>query len=355
VTFIGTLLWPLSLAYGLGARLRVRLYRAGIFRQHKLKGVVISVGNLSVGGTGKTPMVLWLAERLLAEGKHVAVLTRGYRGFLKGSGTSKGAAPDSLSSTKIGDEPELLQRRIASRASSPGAFRVAVGPDRVATGQQAERDGFNWLLLDDGFQHFKLARDLDVVLIDGTRPLGGERVLPSGRLREPKSALSRADIVVISRSTHAPAIEAVVRRFTSAPIFYAMLRLDAVVHAGQTADVLKESEWESRRFFAYCGIGNPASFLDNLREWRFTIVGSLIFPDHHLYTRADRQRLEAAAKSCGADALICTEKDIYNFGAAWASALPVFYARVSLEMQNAGAFWTAAHEILQRRRPEIFA
>jgi tetraacyldisaccharide 4'-kinase len=353
VTFSETLLWPLSAAYSLGARLRVRLYRAGIFRQRTLKGVVISVGNLTVGGTGKTPMVLWLAERLLAEGKSVAILTRGYRGFLKGSqgeGTPTQTAPKPAIS---GDEPELLVRRIASRASPEGRSRVAVGANRVASGRAAEREGFDWFLLDDGFQHLRLERDLDIVLVDATNPFGGGRVLPSGRLREPKSALRRADIIVITRSTHAPALEAAMRRYTTASVFFATIRLDAIAQPAISRQDMPVAEWRTRRFFAFCGIGNPAAFFSDLREWGVTPVGTAKFPDHHRYSESDRARLQTDAQRAGADALLCTEKDILNYGEARTENVPVFFARVSLVMQNADAFWSAAEEILSRHRPGI--
>ena len=353
---IEALLWPLSVAYSAGARLRVRLYRAGIFRAHRLNGAVISVGNLTVGGSGKTPMVLWLAEKLLAEGKDVAVLTRGYRGFLKGSGESGMSSPGQKPGI-LGDEPDLLVRRIAARTDTVGRFRVAAGADRATSGRAAEADGFHWFLLDDGFQHLQLERDLDIVLIDATNPFGGGMLLPAGRLREPKSALRRADIVVITRSSHAPALEAVIRRYTSASIFFASIRVDGIARVAAAAPVappdLPVPEWRSRRFFAFCGIGNPAAFFGSLREWGINPVGTAVFPDHHRYSEEDRRRLQADAESAGADGLLCTEKDILNFGAAPVAGIPAFYARVSLEMQNADAFWSAAGEILELRRPEI--
>jgi tetraacyldisaccharide 4'-kinase len=213
VTPVEALLWPFSVVYGVAARLRVWLYNTGVFKRHKLNGVMISVGNLTVGGTGKTPMVLLIAERLVGKGKRVAVLTRGYRGFLMGSGASTLASADVIPSEGIGDEPELLRRRMAAQLHDSRQFRVFVGADRVANGQAAERDGFDFFLLDDGFQHLKFARELDVVLIDAGDPFGGGRLLPSGRLREPESALQRADILVITRSTHAPAVEGALRRY----------------------------------------------------------------------------------------------------------------------------------------------
>lgn len=349
-----TLLWPVSVVYGIVVCVRGWLYRAGILRRERLDGVVISVGNLTVGGTGKTPMVLYLAERLLEEGKQVAVLTRGYRGFLKGSGDQRvsAVARDSTSGGTV-DEPALLRNRVGSHPEQLARFRVAIGADRAASGREARAAGFDWFLLDDGFQHFRLARDLDIVLIDSSNPFGGGRLLPSGRLREPKSGLSRADIIVITRSTHAPAIEAVARRYSSSPIFYATMRMDGIVRAEEPCAVVPENVWRPLRFFAYCGIGNPASFFGSLREWGITVAGTERFPDHHIYSSGDRARIESDAKDAGAEALLCTEKDFFNFGAAWRGALPVFYARVSIEMQNADAFWSAGEEILAERRPEI--
>jgi tetraacyldisaccharide 4'-kinase len=354
VTLVETLLWPASVAYGILGRLRGWFYRAGILRRQSLDGVVISVGNLTVGGTGKTPMVLYLAEHLLAEGKHVAVLTRGYRGFLKGSGgDAREDRATGVANEGNNDEPALLRNRIGAHPERLARFCVAVGPDRVARGREARAEGFDWFLLDDGFQHFKLARDLDIVLIDSSNPFGAGRLLPSGRLREPKSGLSRADMIVITRSAHAPAIEAMARRYSSAPIFYAMLRLDGIFRADEPGAIVPENEWKALRFFAYCGIGNPASFFGSLREWGVTVAGTERFSDHHIYSSGDRERIEGNAKRVGADALLCTEKDFFNFGASWRGTLPVFYARVSLEMQNADAFWTAAEEILAERRPGI--
>lgn len=204
-----TLFWPLTLPYGATARLRASLYRRGLLRQRRLEGIVISVGNLTTGGTGKTPMVLWIAERLLADGRFPGILMRGYRGETGPSGVTS-------------DELRLLQARLGQRV------QFGVGPDRFARGRELAARGVDWFVLDDGFQHFPLARDVDIVLIDATNPFGGGFLLPAGRLREPRSALARADLIVITRSDHAPAVEAVIRRDSDAPIFYAAPHLESV-------------------------------------------------------------------------------------------------------------------------------
>jgi tetraacyldisaccharide-1-P 4'-kinase len=231
------LLWPLSLLYSMIARAKAWCYARGIFRKRKLPGTVIGVGNLTVGGTGKTPMVLAIAERLAQEGKHAAILTRGYRGT-----THAGA-----SGVPQSDEVALLRDRLA------GKVQLGVGADRYKNGMVLARHGIDWFVLDDGFQHLKLSRDADVVLIDATDPFGGGTVLPAGRLREPLSALRRADIVVITRSVQAPspAIEAIVRRHTSSPIFYASTRLESVLRVPSLDVALSQQDWpkEPRRIF----------------------------------------------------------------------------------------------------------
>jgi len=185
VTLLESVLWPLTIPYGAATHLRTRAYRTGLLRAKRLDGVVISVGNLTVGGTGKTPMVLWIAERLIAEGKKTAILTRGYRGDASAEGSTS-------------DEVQLLQARLGDRVA------FGVGADRWARGRELSAQGIDWFILDDGFQHIQLARDVDIVLIDATNPFGGGHLLPAGRLREPKSALARANLVVVTRSDHAP-------------------------------------------------------------------------------------------------------------------------------------------------------
>jgi tetraacyldisaccharide 4'-kinase len=327
-------LWPLSLVYGGAAHLRARAYQTGILRQRRLDGVVISVGNLTVGGTGKTPMVLWIAQRLLAEGKRVGILTRGYRGESVPP-LSPGSRSASAKGEWTSDEVRLLKARLGEQIA------FGVGLDRFANGQRLAKQGVNWFVLDDGFQHLQLARDVDVVLIDATNPFGGGKLLPAGRLREPRSALGRADIVVITRSDRSPAIEAAVRRDSDAPIFYARTRLDAVrVWRGEYPG---EEDWEARskKLFAFCGIGNPAAFVVDLRQWGLQIVGQRFFPDHHRFTSRDVAQIEAEGRAAGADGVICTEKDIFNLGGTSWSSFGVRYCSISMQIDEESEFWRA--------------
>ena len=276
------------------------------------------MGNLTVGGTGKTPLVLWIAERLAAEGKNTAILTRGYRG--SSTGDARGE-PQS-------DEVALLRERLS------GKVKIGVGADRYKNGEVLARHGAEYFVLDDGFQHLRLARDADVVLIDATDPFGGGMTLPAGRLREPISALRRADLVVITRSVQAPApaIEAMIRRHTKSPIFYAVTKLENVLRVPQLAVALPREDWPRARFFAFCGIGNPSAFFEDLRRWGFQLAGQRSFPDHHVYDARETRELELAAASCGADALLCTEKDVWNLRHAPFAAMPAYCCRISLEL-----------------------
>lgn len=327
--FVESLLWPLSLPYAGVASLRARAYEAGLLGQRRLQGKVISVGNLTVGGTGKTPIVAWIAERLARDGKRAGILSRGYKG-------------DSVdgSTEKTSDEVRLLQARLGE------AVAYGIGPNRYANGERLAKQGVEWFILDDGFQHLQLARDVDIVLIDATNPFGGGRVLPSGRLREPRSALKRADIVVITRSEHAAAVETVIRRFTDAPLFYAQPQLESI-RIWRGGDSVKVDSQSLKRVFAFCGIGNPGAFVANLRGWGFGVVGQTFFRDHHRYTRQDALELEEAARAAGAESLICTEKDIFNLDGVRFEEFEVRYCTIAMHVLDAQSLWT---EIIKRAK-----
>src|SRR5438128_3249954 len=206
---IRILLWPLSWIYGIVARWRVFLYENGLVRRKRLKAAVISVGNLTVGGTGKTPMVLYLAEKFLADGKRVGILSRGYRG-------SRGTS----------DEIESLKQRLGNRV------KFGVGADRYAQGSKIEEETpVDVFLLDDGFQHLQLARNVDIVLWDGSKKMQKQWLLPAGTLREPISAIQRADILVVSRRVGEPGIEAAESRKNS--VFCARTKLIGFRKLGQ--------------------------------------------------------------------------------------------------------------------------
>ncbi len=333
---IRVLLWPVSLAWNAVVRLRSAAYHWRILHAKRLPGVVISVGNLTAGGTGKTPLVLWLAQHLHAEGKRVGILTRGYRSR---TGLPAGE-PQS-------DEIAIFRERLAHHVE------LGVGPNRYANGQVLARHGVEWFVLDDGFQHLQLDRDADIVLLDATDPFGGRWLLPAGILREPKFALARADIVVITRSLHTPAVEVVVGRFTDAPVFHAVMGLNEMlpVPGSSNAPAISGSDgdWRTKKAFAFCGIGNPRAFFDDLKRWGANLAGSTDFPDHHFYSMEDAAKIEAQARDCGAQILLCTEKDVFNLQEVRFSAFPVYFARISIEIDDPDGFWTAVQRTIQRR------
>jgi tetraacyldisaccharide 4'-kinase len=282
------LLWPFSKVYGSFVHWRYALYSRGFLTPKRLKATVISVGNLTVGGTGKTPMVLWLAEKFLAEGKRVAILSRGYRGS---QGTS--------------DEIELLKRRLG------GKVLFGVGPDRFASGRRLESEtAIDIFLLDDGFQHLQLARDLDILMLDGSRKLKDQWLLPAGPLREPIAACRRADILVVSRKFERPVIEA--RDADKFAIFYAQTRLLGFRPLASNSETKYLSEIGPGPFLAFCGIGNPDAFFDDLMRWHVPVTVKKSFSDHHKYSSKELMQLQSRAEACRAAGLVTTEKDAQN-------------------------------------------
>src|SRR5580658_481957 len=315
--WVRVLLWPLSVLYGGYVRIRASLYAKRWLEQRRLGAKVISVGNLTVGGTGKTPMVLWLAEKFLAEGKRVAILSRGYQGS---GGTS--------------DEIELMKHRLQDRVM------FGVGKDRFAQGRRIEeKQPVDIFLLDDGFQHLPLARDLDILMLDGSRKLKDQSLLPSGVLREPISACRRADILIVTRKTERPDIEAGDAQKYS--IFYAQTRLLGFRRYGGRPDLQFLSEIGHGPFFAFCGIGNPQAFFDDLSRWHVPVAGQSIFRDHHRYKAADLRRLEKSAQSAGAIAFVTTEKDAQNLPEGDHTAIPIFVAVIDFGLSAESEFLAA--------------
>jgi tetraacyldisaccharide 4'-kinase len=311
---VRVLLWPLSLAYGGYVLLRARLYEKGWLKQQRLRGKVISVGNLTFGGTGKTPMVLWLAERFLAEGKRVAILSRGYRGS---DGTS--------------DEIELMKNRLGDRV------QFGVGKDRLAEGRRLEaRQPIDIFLLDDGFQHLRLARDLDIVMLDGSRKLTNQWLLPAGTLREPIAACRRADILVVTRKSERPEIEASDSHTFS--ISYAQTRLLGFRRLRGPERLHAVSEIGPGPFFAFCGIGNPEAFFEDLSHWHVPLAGKTAFRDHHRYSERDLKELTSEAQRAGAIALVTTEKDACNISSQLTTVLPVFVSVIDFVLTSESEF-----------------
>jgi tetraacyldisaccharide 4'-kinase len=319
------LLWPASLLYVVVVSTRTALYAKGLLKQKRLKGAVFSVGNISVGGTGKTPMVIWLAERLLQQGKRVAILSRGYRGT---AGTS--------------DEIELMKSRLQNRVT------FGVGKNRFAEGTRIEsREPVDVFLLDDGFQHLQLARDLDIVLMDASRPVG-PAMLPAGPMREKASALSRAGVIVFTRTENAFGANEAIQRLSNLPVFAASTTLLGFRLLNTQDSLCPASALTDGPFFAFCGIGNPEAFLRDLKRWGIEPAGHMFFRDHHRYTLDDARAIEKSAQRAGAKAAITTEKDSFNLSAAKFST-PVYIAVIDLHIENEMQFLATIENAIQAR------
>jgi len=323
---VRTLLYPFSVLYGRIVSLRASLYEKGWLKAKRLNGAVISVGNLTLGGTGKTPMVLWLAEEFLAKGKKVAILSRGYRG-------SGGAS----------DEIDLLKQRLGDRVS------FGVGKDRFRAGHSLEREKpVDVFLLDDGFQHLQLARDLNILMLDGSVKLKDQWLLPAGVLREPIAACRRANILIVTRKAERPEVEAQDSHKFS--IFYAQTRLQGFRLAGNREVPSYVSEIGPGPFFAFCGIGNPEAFWSDLAHWHVPLAGQKRFRDHHRYTSKDVRGLETAAEQVGAKAFITTEKDEQNLSLNHVFKLPVYIAVIDFVISSESEFLATMERLLAASR-----
>jgi len=320
---------PLSALYGAATRARLTLYRRGTFRTTTLDRPVISVGNITTGGTGKTPLVEWVARTLAAKGKKVCILTRGYgrshpdRHVLVSDWQTVFAT-----ASEAGDEAYLLAKNLEGVAAViSDANRAAAGKDAI---KHLNPDCF---VLDDGFQHLRLARDLNIVTIDAKNPWGGGSLLPYGRLREPRSSLSRADCLVITRADQAEGIQSLrselAQLTVGCPQFLSRMR---TVRIAPLTDPSKSPDLPQRNA-AFCAVGNPQSFFTQLRDEGQELSFTKAFPDHYSYTQKDLDRLVNAAKKAGVDALITTAKDAVKLRSLTV-AMPCYILEISIDVEN---------------------
>jgi tetraacyldisaccharide 4'-kinase len=308
----------LSLLFGAAVGARNALYDRGVLPSRRLERPVVSVGNLSVGGSGKTPFVLLLGNLLKERGISFDVLSRGYGRRTRGVAVvDPGGSP-----REFGDEPLLLARKLQ--------VPVIVGEERFAAGQLAEKRFPSRLhLLDDGFQHRELARDFDIVLV--TPEDAHDRLLPAGRLREPLSALARADAVVLT--------------------------------SGAAEDLFpldNKIVWRAYRTIApgdlpnhplaFCGIARPRNFFIQLRNAGIELAGEATFRDHHEYNESDVRELLAAAARSEADGFVTTEKDAINLGGYFSALKPLAVVPVKMELAKAQSAIDSMLNLVMRRR-----
>jgi tetraacyldisaccharide 4'-kinase len=323
---------PLSRLYGGALALRARLYASGRLRSQGLPRPSISVGNLTFGGTGKTPFVEFLARRFRFEGRRPAVLSRGYGRRTRGVVVVSAGEGALVSPQEGGDEPVALARRL------PGVL-VVVGERRSEAARRAADLGADLLLLDDGFQHLAVRRDVNLLLLDARDPFGGGSPPPGGRLREPVSALRRADAIVFTRVDRgdppAEALAEVSRLHPEVPIFHARIR--PVGLCDENDSPIDPADLAPRRVIAVCGIAGPASeFAASLRALAIQPEELLAFRDHQHYGNRQLFRIRRAADRSGATWIATTTKDAVKLSGR--ISMPVVSVRLSVEVVEPGFF-----------------
>ena len=313
-----------------------RRYEEALREQRKVDAPVASVGNLTMGGTGKTPCVLLLADRFRQRGYSPGILTRGYKRVSPESHLEL-APGQSISPLFSGDEPQIFIRS--------GLAAVGIGADRYVSAMELRRRfGSNILLLDDGFQHARIARNVDILLIDAIAPFGGGRLFPLGRLREPLDGIARADVILITRSrlsNLAPAIEREIRRYNpQAPVFLGSVEPDCWVE-NRTGRTLPAGRPPFQHAAAFCGVGNPQSFRRTLEAMGIPLVDWLEFDDHHRYRVHELRRIAHQFQASGAEAIVTTEKDAVNLcehADDLLAPLPLYCLKVKMTVEDEERF-----------------
>ena len=302
----------LSFFYGVLVRVRVSFYRAGLFRSASLPCKVISVGNITLGGTGKTPFVILLAELFRARQIPVAILSRGYKGSFSGpSGMVSDGLKILMDGSQAGDEPCLLAGRL------PGV-PVFIGRERLLSGRAAvERFRVQAVILDDGFQHLPLRRDLNLLLLDARRPFGNGCLLPRGELREPSNQARRADAIILTKVDLADNIlklkDHLRREAPGCPVF-AVRYVPVGIRDPFEGRTLPPEVLHGKKILGFAGIGSPASFRGSLENLGAEIVQFDCFRDHYSYRPEDFRKLLQDAGQRGAEVLVTTEKDAVRLG-----------------------------------------
>lgn len=338
--------WPVLFAvsglYALCVKAARLFYRTRFGSAYRPRAKVVSVGNIVMGGTGKTPLVRWVAEYLFQCDRRVAILLRGYRR------PAAGTAPAAADLQLLGDEGAWLKQALRARAD------VFAARDRRKLARKVDVSGrYDAFVLDDGFQHWRLRRDLDIVTVDATRGLGNGFLIPAGPLREEAAALGRAHVVCLTRSdevapAHVHALKERIRRIAPAAVFVEMaVRPTGLVNIRTTAAV-SVGPMKGRRVGIFCGIGNPGSFRRTCAAIGLNIVFEHFFEDHHPYTGEELERVARQAADRGAAALCTTEKDAARLEGVALSGIDVW--AVSVE-----PVFVSGQEVLCERLDSLFS
>lgn len=326
---------PLGKIYGSVMNARNALYDKGVFKSHALGAKTISIGNITVGGTGKTPLVAFVAEMLFQSGEKVCILTRGYgRENPKKRIVVTDGEKILADAKNAGDEPFELAEKLVGKAI------IIADADRVSAGSWArEKFGITAFVLDDAFQHRKVKRDLDIVCVDATKPFGNKKVLPSGILREPLENLKRADAIVITRANLVENIESLkveISKYTNAPIFISHNKFSNFTEINNSKKT-QHSALGTRHSLAFCALGNPNNFFEQLQRENFNLTATETFPDHHFYSQKDIEKIEEKAQQTNAEILITTAKDAVKLKDLKMS-LPAFTAENEIIFENEKGF-----------------
>ncbi|MBI1803567.1 MAG: tetraacyldisaccharide 4'-kinase [Ignavibacteriae bacterium] len=310
------ILLPFSWLYGIVVLLRNWFYDKGIFKIEQMEVPVISVGNITTGGTGKTPFVEYLAHYLSLKGVQVAIISRGYKRSSRGTQIVSDGKTIRDTAAIFGDEPFQMAKKLT------GAVVIVDGDRARGARYVINRFRVDVILLDDGFQHRKIHREVDIVLIDSTCDVQEVRLLPAGLRREPLSSLRRATLVAITRvESTVPDWASSLKQYTSAPMLALRFQLKHFCHV-DSIQRLGIEEVKGKRCVAFCGIGNPASFRKMLEELGLEVVDFFPYADHHQYTIEDFRELSSRFEQRKADMIVTTEKDMCRLSS---SPLPDFF------------------------------
>jgi tetraacyldisaccharide 4'-kinase len=332
---LAPLLTTLTYPYGWAHQLKLQAYRKQWVALRQLPCHVISIGNLTLGGTGKTPVVEAVARLLHAEGVRVCVLSRGYggrtqSGVLVVSDGNRCLLPPEV----VGDEPVLLAEHLAG-------LPVVVGKNRYAAGMLAlERFGVDTVVLDDGFQHVQLARDLNILLLDAARPFGNGRLFPRGDLRDRPAAIGRADAIILTRWDSGAAPPCSVPHLCRAdlPLFHSQ-HTPRDLRALADDQLIPLTSLKGQRILAFCGIGMPHHFRLTLQGLGAEIIAFVAFPDHHPYTRAEIEQLVLTAEQHRGAMLVTTEKDGVRLRRLQPLGEPVWELRIGATIMEQETAW----------------
>ncbi|MBA3035571.1 MAG: tetraacyldisaccharide 4'-kinase [Desulfobacterium sp.] len=316
-----SLLFVFSVLYGILVKIRCALYSKGIFKQKRLPCKVISVGNVTVGGTGKTPMTIYLAKLLVGYGYKVAVVSRGYRGKFEKKGGIVSNGKEMLMGPELsGDEPFMMAARLEN-------IPVVVGQNRYESGWMAIKNfDIDIILLDDGFQHIKLFRDIDILLLDHSRPFGNFHLIPRGILREPAASAKRADTFILTRSSsdnskvlnllnNISKSQAIFETYNSYYFFNAGKESNADWVSIFGNELSKDYDrMAGKKVVAFSGIAVNEHFRKTIEEFKCELVNFYGFPDHYYYSADDIEKISQSAKKQDAQFIITTEKDFARMG-----------------------------------------